>query len=225
MSKAIAIITNKTPMKRPDVYRQYVLWTAMHPLEKRDLGIETQKAFAEYYDVNEGTLSVWKTRKDFEPQVDEILQQISVGKTPAVIQGIYQAAVKGNPMSQLLWLQYFKKFNPKTEVVHTNKYELSTGDIRFIIEQLPDELKFKYYGYLREIIDTAQALRRAGQLSDRDAPDAQPETVVPDEADHDARDVPGEKADEVAPRYQSCVRADMVGEVFSNHYQGAARGW
>ncbi len=163
-------VTNneKREVKRPDIYREFVLWTAMPYKEKIALGIETQSQFAEYYKVHLNTTTAWKQRPDFEDRVDAILKMWSIDKTPSVIHAIYSTAVKGNPTSQLLWLQYFKKFNPKKEETKSKGPVLSIGDIRYAINLLPDHLKEKNYGYLREITEDIAKARNEGCISDED---------------------------------------------------------
>lgn len=219
--------TNPTPMKKPDVYREFILWTAMPPLEKQRLGLETQGAFCDEYKINRATAVRWKERPDFEERVDAILKMWSVDKTPDVIFGIYKAAVKGNPMSQLLWLQYFKKFNPKQEVEHTHKVEVGVNDIRFIIEALPEPLKSEHYANLRKLLEDGQRLRFAGELENSTRVidvDGTPGPVS-DEADHDAPDVPGERADAVATSHKASLCEDMVWPAFTRHHQSASRWW
>lgn len=200
------------------------MWTAMPSIEKRRLGLESQKAFAEYHKVSEDTLTNWKHRTDFEKRVDAILKMWSVGKTPDVVHGIYAAAVKGNPMSQLLWLQYFKNFSPKQEVEHTQKVEVGVNDIRHLIDLLPEPLKSKHYANLRELLDDSVAVRDARSVEDGDW-NARPADPVLDEADHDAQNVPEPKGYEVAESHPTGVRATVEREVFSRHYQGTARWW
>lgn len=215
-------------MARPhkvDKYQEFILWFAMPTVERVKLGIDTMEAFAEHYSVNRTTLWRWKERPDFEPRVDHIQMQWGKEKTADVIQGIYRAAVKGNPMSQLLWLQYFKKFTPKTQVEHTAKIEIGVNDIRFLIEGLPtQELKDKHYGHLRELLEAAQQARSDGLLEAGDRSEG-PEDAVSDEADSDAQDVPGSDAYGIPKGYKASVRANMVWEVHSYHHQGTAWRW
>lgn len=211
-------------MSRPhkvDKYQEFILWFAMPTVERVKLGIDTQRAFAEYYMVNETTLGRWKARPDFEPRVDHVQMQWGKEKTADVIQGIYRSAVKGNPMSQLLWLQYFKKFTPKTQVETTVKHEIGVGDIRFLIEQLPNELKQKHYGNLRELLDDASAVRNALESEDGDW-DTRPPQTISDEADNDAQDVPRETTDEVPQSNTPSLCADMVGDLLSYHNKSTA---
>lgn len=212
------------PVKRADIYREFVLWTAMPPLEKRNLGIETQTAFCEYYKIGINTPTAWKHRADFEGRVDAILKMWSTDKTPDVIHGIYRSAVKGNPMSQLLWLQYFKKFSPRTEVEHTNKVEVGVNDIRHLIELLPEPLKSKHYANLRELLDDSSAVRDARVVEDSHWT-TRPADPILGEADNDAQDVPEQEGHAVAPSHQTGVRAPMDWGNYPSDHQGTARGW
>lgn len=223
-SKQPTTVKELEKMARPhkvDKYHEFILWFAMPTIERTRLGIDTQTAFADYYSVGEATLWRWKNRPDFEARVDHIQMQWGKEKTADVIQGIYRSAVKGNPMSQLLWLQYFKKFTPKTQVETTVKHEIGVGDIRFLIEQLPNELKQKHYGNLRELLDDASAVRNALESEDSDW-STRPPQAISDEADNDAQDVSGETTDEVPQSNKTSLRADMVGELLSYHNKSTA---
>lgn len=199
--------------KKLSAYDEYVLWYAMPVKQKEAMGLETDTAFAEFYKINDRTLRRWKDRPEFEESVRKLRRQWAFQKTQGVIEGIYRSAVKGNDKSQKLWMQVFEGFTEKTENTQIVKVELSVNDIRFVIESLPKEYHEKYYGYIREIFDTAQSLRFAGQLADRTAPDNIIETAVlsePDgEADHDAQVVSGKRTDAVAQGYQGRIRTDM----------------
>jgi hypothetical protein len=214
---------NKYPYK-VDVYAEFILWFAMPPIERIKLGIENQNQFAEYYSININTLTKWKNRTDFEDRVDKIQRMWGLEKTADVIQGIYRAAVKGNPASQLLWMQYFKKFNPKQEIEHTHiaKVELAENDIRRLIEILPENLKIKHYGYLRELLDDASAYRSSQQLEDSRWTE-RPALAVPVEADYNAPDIPEPKASPVPKSYPHSLRANMVWEIPAHHYQSPER--
>src|SRR5271170_454687 len=103
---------NKHPHKLA-IYREFVRWSALPPFARAETGITTQEEFAAHYKGNKDTLTRWKERKDFEPQIDELVRGWGFGKTPGVLQGIYNAAVKGSAKSQRLWMQYFTLFDPK----------------------------------------------------------------------------------------------------------------
>ena len=212
-----------TPYKA-DIYREFILWTAMPHAEKVRLGIETQGQFVAHYKIGINTPAKWKERPDFEQRVDAILKMWATDKTPDVIHAIYRAAVKGNPMSQMLWLQYFKKFNPRADADEKQKVEIGVNDIRHLIEQLPEPLKSKHYGNLRDLLIDASAIANARDVEDSNWTERPAETVRI-EADNDAHNVPDKEADAVAKSYKGGLRANMVGDVLSIHHKGAERRW
>lgn len=224
MSTPMANNGDKTPMKKADVYTEYILWFAMPPEERFQLGIKTQTDFVERYGLSNNTPARWRDRRDFESRVDKIQRMWALDKTAAVIQGIYKAAVKGNPMSQMLWLQYFKKWNPKSEIEHTTKVEISNNDIRHLIEAMPEPYRSKHYGNFRELFSDAVYLRDSGRLEDGSVAD-EPADDVRGETDHDAPGLPEPKANGVARSYPTCLRCDLVGGVSAYHNQGAAGRW
>ena len=193
--------------------------------EKIKLGIETQKAFAKFHKVDEDTLTRWKKRPDYEERVDAILKEWSIGKTPAVIHAIYRAAVKGNPMSQMLWLQYFKGFNPKKDAEKEKpKVVISVHDIRHLIEQLPEPLKTKHYANLRDLLIDARAEGERRGTDDRSW-NERPAGTIQGETDITPHDVPGKEKNDVAKSYPWSLRAHMVWQVHSRYHQGAERRW
>lgn len=209
--KTIEIVKKKKSTMR-NIFDEYILWFAMPLKAKESMGIETDIQFAEFYEITARTLRNWKDRPEFEDQVRRLRKKWAFEKTGHVLEGIYRSAVKGNDKSQKLWLQVFEGFTEKTENTQTIKIELSTNDIRFVIQQLPEEYHEKYYGYLREIFDTAQALRFAGQLRDVDVPSATIEEVISEEADNDAHLLPGKRVNVVAKSNQRSLCEDMAPE-------------
>lgn len=223
MGTEMVINGEKRPPYRRDIYREFILWTAMPNSEKIKLGIERQEDFCEYYKIGHNTPTRWKERADFESRVDAILKMWSTDKTPDVVHSIYRSAVKGNPMSQMLWLQYFKKFNPRAEPEEEKKVVLSPADIRYAIEQLPEQLRQKHYGYLRELTEDISAIRNAKLIED-DHWNARPEETVPVETDSDAQNISSNGTNAVAPRYPTSVCADLVRKASESDYKSAS-GW
>ena len=152
---------NREP-KRIDIYEEFVLWSAMPPSERMRLGIETQEEFVAFYKIGTNTPTRWKRRPDFELRVTALRREWAFGKTGAVIEGIYRSALKGNPFSQKLWLQYFLGFTERTETTTTNKVEVGVNDVRFIIDGLPEPECTKFHGYIREIVEFANMVKQAG---------------------------------------------------------------
>jgi hypothetical protein len=134
------------------------------------LGIETQKQFSEYNKISEQTLSNWADRPEFMPRVKSLWKKWGQGRTPTVIAAIYKSATSGGkeaPQAQKLWMQVIEDFSERTRAItDTKKVELGVGDIRYLIEQLPEELKEKHYGYLRELTEDINSARNAGEIDD-----------------------------------------------------------
>lgn len=213
-----------TPLKKPSIYTEFILWTAMPYGEKEKLGLETQEQFCEFYKIGKNTPASWKERHDFEQRVDAILKMWSTDKTPDVVHSIYRTAVKGNPLSQMLWLKYFKKFTEKSEVTVTKKVEFGVNDVRFLIEGLPEPLRSEHYGNLRKLIDDASMVRRARDsegMSWRDGP----APALLDQPDHDAQDVRSERGDGVAESDSPSVRFSVVRTIPASDNKSPSRRW
>lgn len=225
-TKSLQIRADFSRMRKVDKYQEFILWFAMPTVERMKLGIDTQKAFAEYYMVNETTLGRWKDRPDFLPRVDAIQMKWGQEKTSDVIQAVYKSAIKGNPMSQLLWLQYFKGFSAKKkeEEAQEVKKEFGVGDIRFLIEQLPDDLKQKHYGYLRELLDDASAHRNTDGAQDSGWT-TRPTLAISDETDNNAQVVSDGAANALAESNSAGLRCYMVREASAYNHQSSARWW
>ena len=205
------------------IFDEFVIWSATPTPVRVKTGIETIEQFSEYHHIGRTTLWRWQSRPEYEARVRELRKKWGFEKTQGVIEGIYRSAVKGNSDSQRIWLQFFEGWSEKSTVENIKKVEVGVNDIRFLIEGMPEPTRTKFYGYLREIIDEAVALRNAGELADGLNEDDGIENSVSGEADHDAQDVPEQKEDGVARRHQGSVREDMVGILSSGNYQGPAR--
>lgn len=231
----------ETALKKLDIFHEFVLWSALPPEERGKLGMENQTEFVAHYKINKETPTRWKSRPDFVAQVTELRRQWAFDKTGSVINGIYVAALKGNPFSQKLWLQYFLGFNETSEVKVTNKVEITMNDIRFLIEALPEPLKSKHYANIRELLSDSRANSDArnintatlgedydiGGISGAD----RPEDTLPDYSNNDAQRLPSLRTNGMASCDQTSVRADMENRrtgaacQSSSHHQGTARGW
>jgi len=212
-----------TPVKFTE-YEEFILWYATPYTVKKKMGIETQKEFAAFYNLNEHTLSKWKERKEFTSRVRKLRDQWAFEKTMDVIQSIYQSSLKGNPHSQKLWMQVFEDFKEKSDVTNTEKVELSENDFRFIIDGLPEPMRSKYHGYITEIIVSANSVAGARSGDDVEWNATRPEDTVFDEADQDARNVPDTGKDAVAVRYSERVCENLERCVSENNYKSASRG-
>lgn len=215
--------TNKRGVYKISLYNEFILWSAMPPVEKNRLGIESQNAFCDFYKISHNTPTPWKLRPDFYERVDKILIMWARDKKPDIVQGIYRSAVKGNSDSQRIWLQYFEGWTEKKQLEVTTKVDVSPHDIRALIDVLPEPLRSKHYGNLRELFDDASAVKNARVIED-DIWSERPPIGLLGEADHDAPIVSNEeRVDEVARSYPKGVRCDVVRTIHPYHYQSAER--
>ena len=156
------IVTNSDSKSvyKMDVYEEFITWSALPPVGREGLGIQTQKDFISTYKLGVNTPGRWKRRPDFPDRVRSLRHEWGLEKTGAVLEGIYLSAMKGNASSQKLWLQYFCDFTT-TKGSQTNKAEISPSDIRFLIEALPEPLKSKHRSHLLDLLNDASAVYEA----------------------------------------------------------------
>ena len=211
---------------KDSAYEQFILWTAMPPVERMKLGIKTQEEFCKENGINQCTPSEWKKRPEFYKRVEALRKEWALDRTSDVIYGIYSSAVKGNDRSQKLWLQYFCGFTEKTEQKMTHAVEVTVNDIRFLINRLPPDLKKKHYAHLWELLTDAAILDREQEIADARAnqgADAVPRLTgrVPGEADTNAQNTRGQETYVLAPSYPQRLRGNLVGETQARHHQSA----
>lgn len=212
-----------TSLQKASIYREFILWIAMPPDEQKRLGIENQKQFADYHKIDPKTLWNWKQRPDFEKRIDSLLKIWSNERTPSVIRGIYQSAVKGNPLSQKLWLGYFKGYSERQTIETETKVEISVNDIRFLIACLPEPERTQANEHLRQIANLAQSGRERGRLDEIELPEHGFEDLLLGEANIDAQGISRPAANELASGYSECVCGDLVGPISAHNHQGSAR--
>lgn len=184
-------------------YEEFLVWFAMPSPERRKLGakmdlvLDTQTQWGEFYNVSDSAISRWKRRADFRPRVDALRREWGYGRTSDVIAAIFKSAIKGNPQSQKIWMQYFTDFTERKEEVNRAVVEIGVNDIRFLIEALPEPLKSEHYANLQKLLDDAAAVADSGRPQDG-VWEARPADEVPGEADHAPQDVPVAEANLLA---------------------------
>ncbi|MDB4940253.1 MAG: hypothetical protein JWO40_678 [Candidatus Doudnabacteria bacterium] len=153
-SAEIKMQTNveKKGVYKVDVYREFIRWSALPPFERARLHLSDQGEFAEHYNINQNTLTHWKNRADFKPQVDAILKQWGRDRLPAMLQAMYNAAIKGNAKSQRFWMAYIEGFDPKILKNENQKSYFSEDDMRTLIDKLPEWLQNKYNSLLMDLL-------------------------------------------------------------------------
>jgi hypothetical protein len=127
-------------------------------------------------------------------------------------------------------MQLFEGFTEKTESTEIKKVEVGVNDIRFLIDALPEPLKSKHYGNLRELLDDASSVRNARSV-ESDRWNERPAQTISDETDNDAQNVPGDRANAVAIRHQESVSGYMgdgrerQSKASEGDYQSTERWW
>lgn len=204
------IYANKKAIRKVSIYNEFVLWSAMPPVERVRLGIENQDQFASYYEVETSTLSRWKHRAGYQLQIREILDMWARGRTPDVVQGIYRAAIKGNSMSQLLWLQYIEGYNPKSKKVAEQSL-FTANDIRSLVNMLPEAEKTKHLGYLRQLLNDINDYKAEEQDNDSIWTD-KPLLNLPEYADREEQHVE-EKVEKSVIKKKESAPLHLTGSV------------
>jgi len=209
---------------KKQVFEEYILWLSLPETERIKTGIETQTDFSNKFKVGQQTLSVWNSDLFLQDRVRYIRNQWAFNKTGTVIQAIYRSAVKGNPLSQKLWMQVFEGFTEKTQQEQIKKVELGINDIRFLIDGLPTDLKEKCYEHLRAIIEITSEARHTGAV-ETEYWEERPPQAIPGETDNDAQDIQVQRGYEMASGHQESVCEDMEWEISSCDNQSTSWRW
>ncbi len=107
--------TNTDPLRKPDVYLEFVNWICLPDREPK-----TQQQFAKKFGVSMDTLTDWKKRAGFWKQAETSLNIAYLReKTTAGLMSMYEKRIMkyGDPKAMALWLSYVNKFNPKVHIM------------------------------------------------------------------------------------------------------------
>lgn len=147
---------NSYPHKEA-TYHEFVRWFAAPTPLRNHLGIKDQNDFAAQFKVSKDTLSRWKKRSDFVDRVRGIRKEWGREKTANVILAIYNSALSGSTSAQRIWMEYFSGFDLK-EIRKQNKDSsrniiLSTEDIDYMVNYLPEFLRLRYRNLIKNLLD------------------------------------------------------------------------
>lgn len=109
-------------------YQQFIEWMAL-PVKEREP--KTQKELAVQFGLSEWTLSQWKLRNGFWPEVEKIRRSWAKGKTSEILEGLYKKAKEGHAAEVKLWLQYVEDYSEKTksEVTTKSDFQLKLSSV------------------------------------------------------------------------------------------------
>ena len=146
---------------KSDIYQEFISWSAMPPNERFKLHIMDQTDFAKAYNINKDTLTRWKNQPDFKSKVDKLRMEVGREKLSDIMYAIYLSAIKGNPKSQKLWMEYFTDFIPHKPGDKPKKpiVEMTEDDIRQIILYMPEYRHDQHFNAIQRIIDDAVFFR------------------------------------------------------------------
>lgn len=159
---------NNKEIKKVDVYREFIIWSALPPSERGKSGIETQEQFSKHYGIGINTPTLWKQRAGFREQVNRLRDGWVFGKTSDVIESVYNSAVGGNAQSQKMWLEHFEAESKEGSKKIPDAPVMHPDDIIFIVQCMPEPYKTKHMNFLFEFLNDAQKLRYSGQLDDKE---------------------------------------------------------
>jgi len=116
MAISIKNMEQKTPYKRAE-YLEFIKFTATpRAFRDNEFGYNTDKAFADHYELNETTLVGWKKDGQFRDSVKEHLDAWAKSRTPDVIACLYKAIIQhGRAAEAKLWMQLFEGFTEKSD--------------------------------------------------------------------------------------------------------------
>jgi hypothetical protein len=99
--------------QKANEYYSFIEWVALpEPLRKP----ATQQELAAQLNLDEGTLSDWKRREDFWPQVRAEVRRWARGNTANVVDALYRRIIRtGEPASVRLWLEAFSQDIPPVQ--------------------------------------------------------------------------------------------------------------
>ena len=154
---------NKGGERKPyksTIFGRFVNWIALPTKERIEIGIETQKAFAKKYGVQERTLTEWKQRTDFGEQKREAQILRLQNDTADVLEGLKNRCIKyGMAYDVELFLLYVEKWDRKHVLEILSEVKLGDNDIRTLVDLLPKNKQKLFYDTLTNLIAEAESAR------------------------------------------------------------------
>ena len=188
-NKQIAALRNLERQRGPQRMSEYLHFCEWYaaPLDIRKEKFDDIKTMGEYakeHGVHTDTLTKWKKRPEFYNLVSQARQGHADDSWGEVMYGWKKSVLKGNPYALELWLAYFMGWDKKLVIEEKHKLNLDMGDVRSLIEQLPEGKQADFYETIGRLLHEAQAaVTGEGDRSDAGAGQLQTQAHLPEPAD------------------------------------------
>jgi len=156
MKEQAQAVQNSEEPRRMETYREFCEWYAMPYKQKKEYGATSQREFAAKHDISEPTLSRWKDRPEFYSLIEDERKKHAQDRFDEVMEGLIMGAKKGFAQNVELYLAYFFGWTPKQVHEHREKVDLELGDIRKLIQRLPEGEQEEFYGSIAKLLHKAK---------------------------------------------------------------------
>ena len=150
-------------VNKKDAFADFVRWSVLSTKERKQANLPpTQKAFAQYWQLDEATCVDWKKREDYKIQRADAIKLNLADKTPEVLNALYTRIKKyGMSFEVELWLAYVEGWDKKTILEHRDQVEFGDGDIRELISHLPEKEQQQFYDVITKLLVQAEEAKSA----------------------------------------------------------------
>lgn len=157
--------STKQKPDKVDVFDLFCYWVVRTPDERKEEKLpDAQQDFAKLHNVEQSTLSRWKSREDYEAARMTKMKDKLSGKTPEVIDALFKRITKyGMGYEVELWLAYVEGWDKKKVLELTGKVEFGDGDIRALIQHLPKTKQKIFYDTITKLLIEAETSRTKGE--------------------------------------------------------------
>lgn len=230
IQKLISHDSSSVSTKFKTDYEQFAFWYALPLSERAKTGVRYESEYAEKNGVDRKTLYNWRQLPDFKAKVVRLRQDWGDDMTAAVFDGWKLACMKGNPHAIELWLGYFHGYYKKQVIEQHVFVEVTSNDIRSLVNELPINEQKEFYGILANLADRVRYHRRIGQ--DRHGiGDGQTSQSIPDntralqrQTDYFPQRASDTRAiNEMATGNQKLLRTAMARQDNTRNYQSTTR--
>ncbi len=143
-------------------YKMFVKFYSMPTIfREKEYGYSLEKDFAKEYNVSPDTLTDWKKREEFNPDVDIQLMKWGGDQTPDVIQALLKTILADGKAAEVkLWLQFIKGW--KEGVILEQPSIERDNKLNKLLENADDKTKKQFAELLKSILPDNRADKGKG---------------------------------------------------------------